>query len=126
MLKVISHLFVAGYHIVTGGFNNPGISQEEIKKFSALLTCYNLTIVNNAQTHLHTDGEQSKLKLIIELDDTHHLSLQMTHPIVFSHNSLPAMQLNCVKSRAVVVIYSFCDFHCMHFRTFRRSLQYAL
>jgi endonuclease/exonuclease/phosphatase family metal-dependent hydrolase len=67
---LLDELRDANSHIVIAGdFNCPGYDKNAIdSRLSALLSYYNLVVVNDGLTRLNYDGGASKLDLIVEFD----------------------------------------------------------
>ena len=80
---------MAGGHLVlTGDFNMPGKSAKNIdERLSTWLSCFNLTAVNDEPTHLHSNGSESRLDLIIEYEKGRRLSSVTVIPVCYSDKS---------------------------------------
>ena len=110
--------------IILGDVNCPGSKPDDIDhRLSALLTCYGLAVVNPEPTHLHSDGGQSKLDLVIKSDDFHHLTYRWTRPVRFSDHSLESVHLKRIKPSPAVGTYMYRDFRRMDTEAFRRNLR---
>ena len=85
--------------VIAGDFNCPGDDQNAIdSRLSALLSCYNLVVVNDGPTRLNYDGGTSKLDLLAEFDETRRLAV--VPPLYQSASAIIARSTATVSSAA--------------------------
>ena len=80
-------------------------------------------VVNDRQTHLHSNGSESKLDLIIELEKTRRLSSPTTISVGYSDHHFVIAILDCARPIVPRVSYSYRDFRRMDVSAIAAYLQ---
>ena len=93
------------------------------ERLSTWLSCFNLTAVNDEPTHLHTNGSESRLDLIIEPENCRRVISVSVIPVCNSDHRLVKVTLDCASPTAPRTTYNYRDFRRMDTAAFAAYLR---